>query len=134
MTDLPENPAAASSPCLICEVLSVDDAAGSAKVRFLNPDHAGGAMTLKTRMVTNPDYVEGGEEPMDVEETYEVDEDPNPHVVKSIRVPLTDDGVIDRPAWDQRLIEQARGVMERMKAAKPVEGGISIEALVSGAG
>ena len=118
------------TPCLTCEVLSVDNADGSAQVRFLNPEHAGGPLTVKTRLVPNPDYVEGGEEPMDIEEAYEVDEDPNPHVIKTVRVPLTETGQVDQEAWMQRLIEQARGVHARMTAPLPSADPVSLEGLV----
>lgn len=109
------------TPCLATEVLSVDEESGAASVRFLNPAHLGGPLTVKTREVPNPDYVEGGDEPELIEETYEEDDDPNPHVIKSVRVPLTEDGQVDQDAWLQRLCEQARGVKARLTAAVPAD-------------
>lgn len=107
------------NPCLVTEVLSVDEPGGAASVRFLNPAHLGGPLAVKTRQVPNPAYAEGGDEPEMIEETYEEDDDPNPHVVKSIRVPLNEDGQVDQGAWLERLYEQARGVKARMIAAMP---------------
>jgi len=119
-----------TTPCLTCEVQSVDAAEGTAQVRFLNPAHAGGPLTVKTRLVPNPTYVEGGEEPEALEETYEVDEDPNPHVTKTVRVPLTEAGQVDQEAWTQRLIEQARGVHARMTTPLPPADPVSLGELV----
>lgn len=112
-------PLAPETPCLATEVRSVDEETGAASVRFQNPAHLGGPLTVKTRQIPNPDYVEGGDEPELIEETYEEDDDPNPHVIKSVRVPLTEDGQIDQRAWLERLSEQARGVKARMTAAMP---------------
>ncbi|MNT11402.1 hypothetical protein D3C86_878770 [compost metagenome] len=123
-----------TAPCLTCEVLSVDAADGSAKVRFLNPDHAGGPLTMKTRLVPNPAYIEGGDKPAALEETYEVDEDPNPHVVKTVRVPLTGAGQVDQEAWMQRLIEQARGVHARMTTPLPPADPATLEGLLGPVG
>lgn len=111
------------APCLAIEVLSVDPATATAEVRFLNPDHAGGPLTERERQVPNPDA--GEEEPDFLVESYLVDEDPNPHVVKQVRVPLLATGHIDQDAWSQRLVEQARGAKARMddaKAPRPAAG------------
>lgn len=112
-------PLAPETPCLVFEVLSVDAETGAASVRFLNPAHAGGPLTEKTRLAPNPAYAPEGDEPELIEEAYLVDEDPNPHAVKQVQVPLTEDGQVDQAAWEQRLIEQARGVKARMTAAVP---------------
>lgn len=101
--------------CLAIEVMSVDADTATAEVRFLNPDHAGGALTERERQV--PNAVTGEDEPDFIVETYLVDEDPNPHVTKQVRVPLQASGHIDQDAWTQRLIEQARGVKARMESA-----------------
>lgn len=106
--------------CLSLEVLSVNDAEATAEVRFLNPDHAGGPLTPHEQEYPNPAYgVEEGAPEMLIETIY-VDEDPNPHVVKQVRVPFTDEGAIDEEAWRQRLCEQALGVRARMTTAAPV--------------
>jgi len=102
--------------CLAIEVVAVDADTATADVRFLNPDHAGGPLTERERQVPNP--VTGEDEPEFVIETYLVDEDPNPHVTKQVRVPLLTTGHIDQEAWTQRLAEQARGVKARMETAK----------------
>lgn len=120
-------PAVETAPCLTCEVLAVDEGQALAEVRFLNPDHTGTAPVTYTRTVPGPDDEDG--QPTSVEQTYQVDEDPNPHVVKSVRVPLDDDGLVDQVAWQQRLIEQARGVKARMVAAQaptPVPGALDV--------
>lgn len=123
-----------TTPCLTCEVLSVDAVAGAAQVRFLNPAHAGGPLTVKTRTVPNPAYVEGGDEPAALEESYEVDEDPNPHVIKTVRVPLTEAGLVDQDAWTQRLIEQSRGVRVRMDRPLPTPDPAALVGLVGTVG
>lgn len=126
-------PSEPTTPCLTCEVLSVDPVDGVAQVRFLNPAHAGGPLAVRTRMVPNPAHVEGGDEPAALEETYEIDEDPNPHVIKTVRVPLTATGQVDQEAWTQRLIEQARGVHARMLAAQAPEPALgALEVLLNG--
>lgn len=126
MTDpiLTEEP---EEPVLAFVVLAVDEAAGTAQVRFLNPDHAGGPMTIRTRPRPNPAFGEP-DEPEVIEEEYEVDEDPNAHVVKTVRVPIGPDGQVDTAAWLARLADQARGVKVRMdeaKASLPAPGALS---------
>lgn len=111
----PVFPANETEPCLEYAVLSIDEAQAVAEVRFFNPDHTGSLPVQHTRLVPGAPDETG--QPTTVEETYEVDEDPNPHAVKSIRVPLAD-GHVDHAAWQQRLIEQARGVKARMLAAQ----------------
>ena len=101
------------------QVLSVDTEAGTAQVRFLNPDHAGGPLETAVRSVPNPRAGEEGE-PDFVEETYQFDPDPNPHVEKTVRVPLDAEGHVDSAAWALRLAEQSLGVKARMDAAKAV--------------
>lgn len=111
-----------STPCLITEVLSVDQAAGTAEVRFLNPAHAGGQLTPVDREVPNPAYgVEDDAEPtMTVTEL--VDLDPNPHVIKQVNVPLNEAGAVDQALWRERLIDQAFGAKARMGvSAVPAE-------------
>lgn len=119
MTD-PTATNASEEPVLDFVVLAVDEAAGTAQVRFLNPDHAGGPMTIRTRPRPNPAFGEP-DEPETIEEEYEVDEDPNAHIEKTVRVPIGDDGQVDTPAWRARLAEQARGVKVRMEAAKAAQ-------------
>lgn len=99
------------------EVLSVDAEGGTAQVRFLNPDHAGGPLESAVRSVPNPNAGQEGE-PDFIEETYLFDPDPNPHVEKTVRVPLDAEGQVDAAAWGLRLAEQSWGVKARMDAAK----------------
>ena len=101
------------------QVLSIDAEAATAQVRFLNPDHAGGPLETAVRLVPNPQAGEEGEPDL-VEETYQFDPDPNPHVEKTVRVPLDADGHVDSEAWALRLAEQSLGVKARMDAAKAV--------------
>lgn len=59
-----------------------------------------------------------------VTKTNTVDKDPNLHVTKSVNIPLKEDGTADRDALRQILLDQARGVKNRMDAARqqaPVE-------------
>lgn len=112
-TTMPTEP---ETPCLAIEVIAVDASTATAEVRFLNPDHAGGPLTEREREVPNP--ATGEDQPDFVVEKYWVDEDPNPHVIKQVRVPLLASGHIDQEAWTQRLVEQARGVKARMDATK----------------
>ncbi len=113
----PIEPETPEPPVLDYVVVAIDEAAGTAEVRFLNPDHAGGPPSIETRPIPNPAAGEEGE-PDWIEEDHEVDRDPNGHVVKSVRVPLGIDGHIDQAAWQSRLVDQARGVKARMDQAK----------------
>lgn len=118
MTDLIQP----STPCLTTEVLSVDEAAGTAEVRFLNPAHAGGALTAVEREVPNPAFGIDEDAPETLTVTDLVDQDPNPHVIKQVKVPLTEDGQIDQALWRERLIDQAFGAKARMGvSAVPAE-------------
>lgn len=111
-----------ATPCLVTEVLSVDELAGTAEVRFLNPAHAGGALTPVDREVLNPAFGIDEDAPETLTITDLVDLDPNPHVIKQVKVPLTDDGQIDQVLWRERLIDQAWGAKARMGvSAVPAE-------------
>ena len=80
----------------------------SLTVKFINPDWVG-------------DFVEEEFETEEdgemVKKTHTVDRDPNLHVTKSINVPLNADGTANRDTLRQILIDQARGVKNRMDAA-----------------
>lgn len=118
------------NPCLSIEVLSVDDDAATAEVKFLNPAHAGGPLTPHDVERPNPAYgVEEGAPPTVIETVY-IDEDPNPHVIKTVRVPFTDEGAIDETAWRERLVDQALGVRARMTTAAPVAPPVPLADLV----
>lgn len=126
MTD----PIAPAAPCLVAEVLSVDEMAGTAEVRFLNPAHAGGPLTPVDRQVPNPAF--GIEEDAEATLTITdlVDQDPNPHVVKQVNVPLTETGAIDDAVWRERLIDQAFGAKARMSAGAVPTEPVSLASLI----
>lgn len=50
-------------------------------------------------------------------QTRQVDKDPNPHLTKSINIPMNPDGTADREVLRQILLDQARGVHNRMSSA-----------------
>jgi hypothetical protein len=95
------------------EIVSIDDAAKLAIVRFENPYYSGAHVAEAERPVLD----ETGE-PTGETETYIVDSDPNPHAVKTIRVPALANGQVDQAALTARLADQARGVRHRMEAAR----------------
>lgn len=96
------------------EVLSVEGRL--ATVRFDNPYYTGAHIVTGER----PVFDEQGQ-PTGETEPYEIDEDPNPHAIKQVVVPLNNEGAVDQPAFVARLAEQACGVLCRMKAAKAAQ-------------
>lgn len=78
------------------------------EVEFTNPYYAG-------TFLVEEDYEEeiDGEK---VVKTRIVDNDPNPHATKIIRVPLTDKGKVDHAELKNIIVQQAMGVKNRMDA------------------
>jgi hypothetical protein len=95
------------------EVVSIDAAANLATVRFENPYYSGAHIVERTRPVLDAEGQPTGED-----EAYQADEDPNPHAIKTVRVPLTPTGGVDQPAFVERLNDQACGVRKRMEAKR----------------
>lgn len=96
------------------EVLSVQGRV--ATIKFDNPFYTGAYIVIRDRPVLD----EHGQ-PTGAVEQVEVDEDPNPHAVKQVVVPLTPEGGVDQAAFVARLSEQAIGVLCRMKATKAAQ-------------
>jgi hypothetical protein len=92
------------------KILSADSASLTVQVQFLNPYYTGEFITTEEYEET----VEDGEEP--VKKTREVDNDPNPHAVKNVNVPVKN-GKVDKEAFNLILEQQALGVKSRMEAA-----------------
>lgn len=105
------------------EVLSVEGRLAS--VRFANPFYTGAHIVTREEPVLD----EAGEPTGEVE-TVEVDEDPNPHAVKQVVVPLTASGAVDQAAFVERLAEQACGVFRRMQAARAAQQAPDLDHLV----
>jgi hypothetical protein len=107
------------------EVTAVDSAAKLATVRFENPYYSGAHIVEAERPVLD----EAGE-PTGQTETHLVDQDPNPHAVKTVRVPLLANGQVDHAAFIARLADQARGVRQRMETAHAAQPADDLEHLV----
>lgn len=91
-------------------IISTDSSNLTIQVQFLNPRYSG-------THITTEEYTEAaveGEEP--ITKTREIDNDPNPHMTKTINVPIQD-GVVDQEALDLILEQQAMGVKHRMDSA-----------------
>jgi hypothetical protein len=105
------------------EVISIEGRL--ATVLFQNPYYTGAHIVTRQRPVLDEDG-----QPTDEVETYEVDEDPNPHAVKQVVVPVTASGGVDQPAFIERLAAQACGVRCRMEAAKAAQAPPDLDHLV----
>lgn len=100
------------SPEPIClEYLILEHKDNTIVVEFKHPNWLG--------MFSTDEY----EEEIDgelVTQTRTIDLDPNKHITKTIKVPVGEDGLVDRDALRQILVDQARGVKTRMTVFSPV--------------
>jgi hypothetical protein len=89
-------------------------------VEFKNPNYTG-------KFLVEEEY----EEEIDGEKVTKkrwVDNDPHPHTVKTIRVPLTDKGKVDHEELQNIIAQQGMGVKNRMetKAAEQKAGKLDL--------
>lgn len=106
------------------EIIAVQASARLATVRFQNPYYTGAHIVQRQRPVLGEDgqpVLDEDGEPTGEVETYDSDEDPNPHMTKHVTIPLDAGGGVDEAAFVARLAEQACGVRARMDAARAAQ-------------
>jgi hypothetical protein len=95
-------------------ILSADSDAMTIQVQFENPYYSGAFKVMEDFSNTDAD----GETTV---EQREVDKDPNPHMTKTINVPVVD-GKVDKEALEEIIKQQAQGVKNRMDSAYQMQG------------
>ena len=88
--------------------MSTNSSEMTIEVKFLNTYYSG-------EFITTEDYDEVVADET-VKKSREKDNDPNPHMTKTVRVPVVT-GKVDKVALDEILSQQALGVRNRMAAA-----------------